>query len=286
MSEKEQADLEKQKLLEKNFFSTSDIGINPKNPNLPIVSLTSFGSRVDTVHLTIQSLFEQSQAPKKIVLWLDQEEFQSNNLPESLVRAQSRGLEVKFCKNIRSYKKIIPSLLAYPSDIIITVDDDILYPSFFIEELMNTHRDYKNSICCYRAHQITKNLDNEINPYQSWQHNISFTPPRMDLLATGAGGILYPPKCFSYDVLDEKTFMELCPTADDIWLKVAALQSDIPCVVVPKHSAWAALPPFILGTQEECLAKSNVKSENDIQLNRVLEHFGLKQKLLQLISEN
>ena len=35
---------------------------------------------------------------------------------------------------------------------------------------------------------------------------------------TGAGGVLYPPKCFHKNILDEKSIMELCPSNDDIWL--------------------------------------------------------------------
>ena len=48
-------------------------------------------------------------------------------------------LEVRYCKDIRSYKKLIPALRSYPDDAIITIDDDAIYHIDLIEKLVNSY---------------------------------------------------------------------------------------------------------------------------------------------------
>jgi hypothetical protein len=280
LSDKAVADLETENNISINFENSHEIGIDKNDDSLPIVSLTSFGERIHTTHLTIQSIFEQSVKPKIIILWLDKGEFSIESIPESLKKCIKRGLKIGFCENLYSYKKIVPSLIQYPNDIIVTIDDDVLYPASFIEGLLKAHKVSKRSICCYRAHRITKNEYNEIKPYLDWDKNVFFETPRMDLIPTGVGGVLYPPHCLNKDTIDDSLFLKLCPTADDIWLKVMSLLSDTPCQIVYSEDNWSDLPPFIHGTQDDCLAKKNVKAANDQQLDRTLNHFDLTNKLI------
>ena len=98
-----------------------------------IVSLTSYPQRIDIVYKVIDSLLRQSLKPDVVVLWLARDEFprQEQSLPRELRRYIKFGLTIRWCENLRSYKKLIPSLKAYPSDTIVTADDDILYPENF-----------------------------------------------------------------------------------------------------------------------------------------------------------
>ena len=53
------------------------------------------------------------------------------------------GLTIDWYHDIRSYKKLIPTLKRYPDDIIITADDDILYPCNMVSDLYDTYTKYK-----------------------------------------------------------------------------------------------------------------------------------------------
>ena len=39
---------------------------------------------------------------------------------------------------------------------IVTADDDTLYPEDWLKNLINVHNNYPNCVVCYRAHEITK----------------------------------------------------------------------------------------------------------------------------------
>lgn len=69
---------------------------------------------------------QQTRKANRIILWLSENE-QNKELPMALQLQQARGLEVRYCKDIRSYTKLIPTLKLCPEAIIITVDDDCLY---------------------------------------------------------------------------------------------------------------------------------------------------------------
>ena len=121
-----------------------------------IVSLTSYGRRVNsTVSYTLCSLLRQSFPPDMIILWLDSDNWNEYNLPNSIKRLEKKGITVKFCNDIKSYKKIIPVLNEYPDALIITCDDDLYYRPNMIERLIYYYQKDTTKIYAHRAHYIT-----------------------------------------------------------------------------------------------------------------------------------
>ena len=225
----------------------------------------------------IESLFQQTIKANKIILWLDEEEFKGQEeLPLSLVRMQERGLEIGFYKNIKSYKKLIPTLKKYPNQIIITIDDDIMYPIDFIEKLLNYYKKNPRRIYYYTGHCIQFNKE-KILPYKKWMNKES-----KNLLLNfpiGVGGVLYPPNCFYSDILDEKKFMRFCPKGDDIWFKVMSLLNNIECQRIISEDFEEKFLP-INSTQKIALSIDNVlNNENDIQIMKVFDAYKILNKL-------
>ena len=133
-----------------------------------IISLTSFPARIDKVYLCINSLLRQSVRADKIVLWLADTQFPNGSgIPESLKRLVGEKFEIRFCDDLRSYKKIFYSAQQFKDDIIITVDDDTLYPEDWLLNLINTYIKYPDCVCCYRAHKIVLK-SGKIAPYSEW----------------------------------------------------------------------------------------------------------------------
>ena len=62
------------------------------------ISLTTFGPRIETVYLTIESLMQQSLKADRIVLCLAKSEFSEAGLPTALKKQRERGLEILFCE--------------------------------------------------------------------------------------------------------------------------------------------------------------------------------------------
>lgn len=195
--------------------------ITRKSPNhdLPqklVVSLTSFPKRFDTLHLTIRSVLTQSVRPDIAVLWIAEGDRQY--LPEQVLQFQDVGLCIRYCDDLRSYKKIVPSLRAFPDAYIITLDDDICYPRRWLEALVRSYRANPVDVVCHRAHRIVCDDSGHPMPYNSWQWNIGGTEGSPRILPTGVGGVLYSPGALDPRVTDSTVFMDLCPTTDDIWL--------------------------------------------------------------------
>lgn len=192
-----------------------------------IVSLTSYGPRLSTVYLTIASLMRQSRRAGRIILWLAEAEHP--NIPLTLRLLERRGLELRFCSDILSYKKIIPALREFPEAVIITADDDCLYDFDFIDRLMRTHAAYPGAIVCNRMREIALSRSGAILPYRKWKLTGATAPSPLNV-AIGCGGILYPPGSLPAETTDEVRFMALVPRADDLWLKAMALSKGTPVV--------------------------------------------------------
>jgi len=179
-----------------------------------IVTLTSHGRRVkQTAPYAVYSLLNQTVQPDKIVLWLANE----TKIPRKLQKLQKMGLEIKFCEDIRSYKKLVPALHEFPDDVLITADDDFYYASNWLELLKDAYLQDPTKIYCYRAREICLDENKNIIPYMEWRCNIKTIEYSKRIFPTGVGGILYPPHSFNDEIFDKSKYQTLAPTADDIW---------------------------------------------------------------------
>ncbi len=248
--------------------------LNPAKNKKVIVSLTTFPARIENLWIVIESLLRQNQKPDKIILWLADSQFKSqDSLPKKILKLKERGVEIRFCADLKSHKKYYYSMLEYPDDIIITVDDDLFYPENMIEQLMNKHAMYPKDIVCYRAHEITFN-NSVVEEYSKWNlssRNIS--GPSFLLMATNGAGALYPPNCLDPEVFNIEVMQKICLNADDIWLKcMGILKSTYTVKVYKNHSEFFSTR----GSSETGLARENVtQGLNDIQLNLVMKKYRI-----------
>lgn len=243
-----------------------------------IVSLTSYPERINSVYIPIESMLNQTVKADKIILWLAKEEFPNlyKDLPANLLELQKFGLYIEWCdENLKSHKKYYYALQKFPDDIIITIDDDLIYDKYLIEILLDSYKKFPRAISAMRVHLITaeeKNKD-KIAPYRTWikEYNKWFQEPSMQLFATTGAGTLFPPYSLSKKVFDKKMILENCLYADDIWLKIMQVLIKTPVVLANRYQPLS----YIDGTQENALWKSNViDNKNDLQLNNLLNEYN------------
>jgi hypothetical protein len=135
-----------------------------------IVTLTSYGKRVkSTAPYTICSLLNQTVLPDRIILWLAG----GTLIPPILKDLTKKGIEIKFCEDLKSYKKLIPALKQFPNDVLITVDDDVYYPENWFEQLKTAYDNDKTRIYAHRIHEISFDEQNNMMPYRKWWHVIN-----------------------------------------------------------------------------------------------------------------
>ena len=237
-----------------------------------IVSLTTYGKRLYDVYLTIESIMQQTLKPNRIVLWLA-DDLEKEELPIILKMHMSRGLEVRYCKDVRSYKKLIPSLKQFPDDIIVTVDDDIFYTYDMLENLFRSYQRQPNQVHANRVHRMLIDNDGKLKRYNDWIYESKQADLSLLNFPTGGAGALYPPHVLSEEVLNEAAFMELAPKADDVWFKAMAMLNGVKCQKVQTHD------PYLLfndDVQDVALSISNVDNGgNDTQIQAVFDRYDL-----------
>lgn len=196
----------------------SGISEEKRSPRI-IVSLTSYPARMYDIHLCLYSLLCQSMKPDKVILWLAEEQFPNKeaDIPKKVLDLRQWGLEIRWCPDYRSYKKLIPALQAFPDDYIITADDDLYYPEDWVKNLWAAReKGNKGIVYAHRCHKMAVK-GNSILPYGKWQRSVTKTKPSYINFPTSGGGVLYFPGCLHPDVMNVEKARAVCPFADDIW---------------------------------------------------------------------
>ena len=260
--------------LKYSALNSNERGINRNNfKNKIVISLTTYSKRIEEVYLVVESILNQTLKADKIILWLDEVEFNEEIIPNILKKQRERGLEIKYCENIKSYKKLIPTLKEYSNEIIITVDDDIIYPIDFIEKLYKNHIKFPNVILCNIGREIPKNKK-LILEYKNWKLSKNIKLPMYEIVPIGAGGILYPPNCFYKDVQAKELFQKLAPLADDIWFKTMTLKNGLKSMVIDEIDKYLKQIIILEEAQDIALYKKNIKM-NNIQIKKVFEKYDI-----------
>lgn len=241
-----------------------------------IVSMTTFSLRLNSVHKCLKSLLLQDTKPDMILVYLGND-VTREMLPAEMLHLEQYGVEYRFVEyeNLRSYKKFYYAMKEYPNDIIITVDDDVYYPRYWLTYLLKTHNQFPECVCAWRLHQV-KFEDGELLPYSRWKIQYrKCLKPSFSLFPTGVGGVLYPPNSLNHSVFDKETFKSLCFTCDDIWLKVMCLLQGTKTVWVPNNEVSFS---SVESQQEYALSQANIgDSLNDEVLSNVLSKYNLGQ---------
>ena len=246
-----------------------------------IVSLTSFPARIRFVPQVIGCLRKQTRPADAILLWLSAEQFPDReaSLPAELLEAVRNGaVSLRWTEgDLKPHKKYLGAFREFPDDVIVTVDDDVLYGPTLLEDLWNTRLRYPGAVVAGRTHLITLDPSGQPRHYAQWlRRTLGFEEgPAMQLFAVGIGGVLYEPKWFPPELYDTEVIRNTCLLADDVWLKVMEMAAGVPVV----RSEGTELLRLIPGSQETSLFSANLEqSRNDEILTAVRAwadgHFG------------
>jgi hypothetical protein len=196
-----------------------------KNDKL-IISMTSHPPRIDFVKPVMESILNQTVSRDKyhIVLVLAIPEFpnKEKDLPTNLRSfVHNNGIEIIWHpRNIKSHKKLIPTLLKYPDSDILVCDDDVERQKTWIETFMKDHEKYPDDIICGQFSYV---FDSALKPHRlTGGYKGSNIVPSLIFKygrpANGLGGVLYPAHTFTDErFFDEDMIMKYSPTSDETW---------------------------------------------------------------------
>ena len=252
-----------------------------------VISLTTYGYRAyHSVQYTLYSLLKQEIRPAKILLWLDEKEFNDASLPKPLAILKDMGVTICFCENIRSYKKLIPTLQLYQDKNIITVDDDLYYSSNLTKELLALHHQYPDAVIAEACTVPQFNADGKLKPYFQWpKYHIvgqDFHNQSMLIFPIGYGGVFYPAGTFDSEMFRKDIFTKLCPIADDIWFYIQGIRCRRQKVMdVQSKVRYYQVDLIRQAFRKDRLTQQNAaEGQNDIQLRQLMEHYKMPLDML------
>lgn len=239
-----------------------------------IISLTSYGKRLETLPLCLTSIFNQTYKADKVILNISGKD----SLPQSILKFQDKGLSIFHVPvDLKPHNKYYYTMKRYPEDIIITLDDDIIYPSDLIEKLLLSYKRFPNSVSAGRAHKMLFDGNGNLMPYLKWERECNlYDCPSMDLFATGVGGVLYPPHSMNIELFNQTQIQRLCLYADDLWLKFMQLMQNTPVVLIKQERQH---PPGIPGVYDNGLFLENkYNNRNDVYIQKIIKAYNIRKR--------
>ena len=239
------------------------------------VSLTTIFQRQKQCAKAIESIFQQSFQPTKVFLLVSSKPYLLDKgirqfcLDPSLTELtmKYKNLEVNWIENEGPYRKLLPLLKKdwKRNNLIITVDDDVVYKKDFLETAVKL---WKEKQCCIGFEGTRIDSSMKYNAFQDARGT-------QDLwnIAKGVGGVLYDSSWFSNEaIFNWKDF----PTTDDLWFTVWRISAGIPCYI---HTDSSIQRSITAANQETLWGKFN-STKNSDALEKILHWFVYKGFLL------
>ena len=275
-------DAQKKIEIEKKIYQLPNCfidSVNITNDDI-IISLTSYGKRVeDTLPYALYSLLTQTIIPKKIAVFLDNENWSYEKLPTLLKKLQIIGIDFYYCKDIRSYKKLIPALQKFPNNPIVTMDDDFYYNPKYMEWITSAFENSDKKTVLGQWGCVPEKKDGKYIPYNQWK-DCKHRNQDSEISFFGCGGCLYPPKIFDDEIFNEEVFMKHCPTADDIWFWVMEKRLNIKTQLIEPsgygyNQSVNRIEEYDWSQKGTLMHTNVVGGRNDEQLRALLELYKI-----------
>lgn len=240
-----------------------------------IISLTTIPNRIDKVVLVISRMMNQTVLPDKIILCIDETQKEKIIFSDDIVFLIELGLEIKWVEDIGPHTKYLYTVQKYTDDIVITVDDDVIYSHKLIETLIESYERYPKAIS---ANIVTRFVvkDGTIKPSSQWLQQFSYGIGDKYSIAYGVGGVLYPPNVLPKAAFDVEKIKRISKFQDDLWLKAIELKNDIDVVKAKNGDKLFGYFVTVDGSQAVSLRSTNdFKDRNVEYLTALISEFNL-----------
>lgn len=209
-----------------------------------IVNLTTTFQRLSLCRIALISLLSQSRLPDRVNLWVSKQPYLRDEgirdnlyiecLLKSLPEPFSHRVIVRWVENTGPYRKLIPMLReAGDNDVLVTADDDIFYGRYWLKGLLEAY-DRSNGNPVAARVRIKKN--NILGTKTSYLHWDLISRPSVvsdDFIVTFGGGAVLTKAMFRDKDINDDAFLNLAPTADDLWYSKLLLVNNNIVFVVP-----------------------------------------------------
>lgn len=236
-----------------------------------VISLTSHGNRIKHIPMALSEILHKSDKYKIILTIFESD---SQYLTAELKSLVANGiLEIKVVSNnLGPHLKYFYTMQKYRDLPVITIDDDCIITQSRIDLLYKAYLEEPKCVHAMRVHEI-KFHDGELLPYNKWNIECTtITFPSHRLLATGVGGVIYPPNILKLGVQNIPEIKN-CLYADDIYLKVLEIRNGVRIKWIPNPKVHPA-HLMIKEVRDMALMKVNNSGRNDTYIGRFKAEFN------------
>ena len=246
----------------------------------PTATIRLLRNRPYKIYVSLTSIINQSLLPDGIFLYLSTDEYLLDtgftnkilckNLQNLLIK--NKGLiHIKWVKNTGPYRKITNLMKEKRNEncVIITIDDDFIYPP----TLIDTHIHYYNIYRCdigFRGKTHKCNPFNYMNPSE-FEHKTKYNLP------TGLGSILYMVCSYTkfLHILDDEQLIKIAKCNDDILLYILRIITNTPVFInndVFNFSQAMCNEVSLFKQFNNYKLNKNALCNNTIVYNQIIDH--------------
>ena len=259
-----------------------------------IVSMTSWPPRYQSAAIAMKSIVQQCDKWNlsdrvKFALVLSEDEccswYARKEACELIEKMEALGVEIIIDKgNIRSHKKLIPTLEKYQDNPILVVDDDIQQENGWLRTFIADYDAHPEEIIYGNATSRVKVTGEKIIEDRGAVARIMSKPGQQSIdlkPANGAAGTLYPAHTFTdASFFDRALFMRLSPTSDETWQWAFAVMAGMQYRCLSAHN----IPNTLGADQQHALYNINRYKYNEIH-NAIADAIPLyKEKLIERLA--
>ena len=243
-----------------------------------IVSFTTWKKRHDCAAIMLDYFKKQTVKPNKIVCWLSSDEYEGENIPQSLKPfVKEKFIEVRWVKeNVYCHKRY-EIFKEHKNDYVFLIDDDIYYNLNYIEEMYNAAIEHKDCVICYcgNAFEFEKErllLDLDENP--SIKNTIL------------SGLTCYPPGVFPMEYFKHLDIRDtIAPKCDDSYMQTLCIKNNIGvyCLYNRNKKKFKVVKEYQdVGIWEENKVKINGINKKTKIVKKLMYMFDLEEKCREL----
>lgn len=236
-----------------------------------IVSLTSHGRRIKYIPTALDDILKRSPDYKVVLTIHENDEGFITQEIRNLISLEALELKVT-STDLGPHLKYFYAMQMYRDLPVITVDDDCLITKSRLDTLYKAYLSNHRYVNAMRVHEI-KYDSGVVLPYNRWGIECkSIVNPSHTLLATGVGGVIYPPNALRLGIQNIPE-IKSCLYADDIYLKVLEFRNHIKVKWIPNPRVHPN-QIMIQEVRDMALMKVNNSGRNDIYINKFKSEFN------------
>lgn len=221
-----------------------------------IISLTTTSNRLHLCRTALYSLVTQNLKPHKVVLNLSSSAYLKDEgvLDLDVYSYLTHGIEgelkniihIEWVENTGPFRKLMPTLqTADLDDIIVTADDDIIYDRNWLSSLLQDFDPKNMLIHASRVREVQYNKLGHETGYIHWPIVQKNTIINKDWIITFGGGAVLYRGWFAKELVDDHSYLDVAPTADDLWyskicklsqLQVKVISQALESLIFMKHN--------------------------------------------------